>query len=223
MVECCGRGTGGHRSLPDAGPVQGVVVRQRPRLNQEESKPRRSAQSAARRGWSGVPAWARRRSRCWGRARGGRRGLPCCRARARRHVFKRYSSGRHERGGRVAHLVRRPPPDPGALASLAEVPPQVRRVDRPTVARRCPPLASAACPSIACPGCGVDHLHALAYVEAEHGDRYELISDGKEAGTVLVRLNPNGAINPPDEVHLLCCACDWWTDRFAGWMGETPT
>jgi hypothetical protein len=76
---------------------------------------------------------------------------------------------------------------------------------------------------MACPRCGVDHLHATAYVDAEKGDRYEVVADGKQADTVLVRFNPNGHIKPPEEVHLLCCACDWWTDRFVRWVGEMPT
>jgi hypothetical protein len=40
---------------------------------------------------------------------------------------------------------------------------------------------------IACPRCGVDHLHAIAYVDAEEGDRYEVVADGQEADMVLVQ------------------------------------
>lgn len=74
-----------------------------------------------------------------------------------------------------------------------------------------------------CPRCGADHLHATAYVEADEGDRFEVVGFGQEPETVLVRFNPVGRTAPPDEVHLLCCACDWWTDHFVRWVGETPS
>jgi hypothetical protein len=69
----------------------------------------------------------------------------------------------------------------------------------------------------------LDHLHASAYVGAEEGDRFEVVADGDEAETVLVRFDPGGRTLPPDEVHLLCCACDWEGDRFTRWVGEPPT
>jgi hypothetical protein len=76
---------------------------------------------------------------------------------------------------------------------------------------------------IACPECGVDHLHAAVYVEAEAGDRFQVVADGQDGDTVLVRYNPGGRVKPPREVHLECCACDWTTDRFTRWVGEAPT
>jgi hypothetical protein len=76
---------------------------------------------------------------------------------------------------------------------------------------------------IPCPRCGADHLHAAVYVEAEAGHRFEVIGDGPEDETVLVRFNPDGQIEPPEEAHLLCCACDRDTDRFIRWAGDAPT
>lgn len=73
------------------------------------------------------------------------------------------------------------------------------------------------------PRCGADHLHGAVYIEAEAGDRYELITLSEEDEAVMVRLNPDGRVSPPDEAFLSCCACDWTGDRVIRWEdGSSP-
>lgn len=70
---------------------------------------------------------------------------------------------------------------------------------------------------IHCPNCGVDHLHAVVYVDAEAGDRYEVIADGDVPDTVVVLHNSLGEVKDPAEAGLSCCACGWTADRFIRW------
>jgi hypothetical protein len=73
-----------------------------------------------------------------------------------------------------------------------------------------------------CPQCGTDHLHAAVYVDADVGDRYEVMALGEEDETVIVRANPAGRSSPPEEAVLSCCACDWTADRFIRWESGSP-
>jgi len=70
---------------------------------------------------------------------------------------------------------------------------------------------------IACPKCGADHLHAAVYLDAESGDRFEIIGDADADGKVLAHENPQGRLTRPEEALLSCCACDWTTDVFLTW------
>jgi hypothetical protein len=73
---------------------------------------------------------------------------------------------------------------------------------------------------IPCPRCPCEHLHAAVYVDAEAGDRFEVLGDGDAAETVVVRFNAAGSVAEPEEAHLSCCACGWDGDRFIRW--DTP-
>jgi hypothetical protein len=70
---------------------------------------------------------------------------------------------------------------------------------------------------IPCPSCGADHLHAAVYLDAEHGNRFEVLGFSDDPDTVIVRSNPAGSVATPEEVFLSCCACDWNDDRFVRW------
>ncbi len=72
--------------------------------------------------------------------------------------------------------------------------------------------------SIPCPRCSCDHLHAAVYVDAESGDRFEVIGPGDEPETVRARVNPDGGLRQPEEAFLSCCVCDWNGDRFIRWQ-----
>ena len=74
----------------------------------------------------------------------------------------------------------------------------------------------------ACPQCGTDHLHAAVYIDAEHGDRYEVKALRDDGQTVVVRFTPDGRISLPEEAALSCCACDWTSDCFIRWEGDSP-
>ena len=62
-----------------------------------------------------------------------------------------------------------------------------------------PPTLDAVSVPIPCPNCGTEHLHATFYMEAD-GDRFQVVAEGPEADTVLVRFDPDGAITPPEAV-----------------------
>ncbi len=75
---------------------------------------------------------------------------------------------------------------------------------------------------IPCPNCSADHLHAAVYLDAERGDRFEVVAvvddeDLSEA-VVVARVNEAGTVTRPEEAHLSCCACDWAGDQFIRWM-----
>lgn len=72
-----------------------------------------------------------------------------------------------------------------------------------------------------CPACGCDHLHASVYVDAESGDRFEVVAPGDEPATVVAKEDPQGRLVRPEEAHLLCCACGWETDHVIRWA-EPP-
>jgi hypothetical protein len=63
---------------------------------------------------------------------------------------------------------------------------------------------------VECPNCGVGHLHASLYIDADSPeDRFQVVTlDGDR---LVVRDTGSGALFTK-EGHLLCCACDWSGD-----------
>src|SRR3954471_2415466 len=79
--------------------------------------------------------------------------------------------------------------------------------------------------AISCPAYECDHLHALVYVDAEEGDRFEVIGEAS-SDVVLVRLNENGMVRTPEEASLYCCACGLSGERGVKWgalIANDPT
>jgi hypothetical protein len=59
------------------------------------------------------------------------------------------------------------------------------------------------------------------YVDAEAGDRFEVLGDGPVESSVRVCVNSDGRLSWPEEVALSCCACGWSGDRFIEWEDDT--
>ena len=75
--------------------------------------------------------------------------------------------------------------------------------------------------AIRCPNCSCEHLHASVAIEAEAGDRFEVIgSSGDGEDNVVVRVNRAGRVQAPSEALLSCCACDWSGDTGITWATE---